>query len=84
MSYDSEAAQVAGAGLTELLRRGIGFEILRVQLGTIELLVYLLETIEKNAGYGHFRQFFCDLLVLYHKLHVICDTKPLWVACVCF
>ena len=31
-----------------VVRRGIGFEILRVQLGTVELLVYLLETIKKT------------------------------------
>ena len=59
-----------------VIRRRIGFEILRVQLGTVELLVYLLETIEKNAVNGHFPRFFSDLPVLYHKLHVICDTKP--------
>ena len=49
------APAVAGAGSTRLLRTEIGFTILRVQLSTVELLVYLLETIEKNADNGHFR-----------------------------
>ena len=57
------------------IRTEIGFAILRVRVGTVELLVYLLVTIEKNAGYGHFRWFFSDLQVLYHKLPVICDTN---------
>ena len=65
-----------------VVRRGIGFEILRVQLGTVELLVYLLETIEKNAVNGHYPAFFSDLHVLYRKLHVICDTNACgWLAC---
>ena len=75
-SEPEESPPVAGAGSTRVLRRGIGFEILCVQLGTVELLVLLLETIEKNASNGHFRRFSSDLSVLYHKLHVICDTKP--------
>ena len=58
------------------IRTEIGFAILRVRVGTVELLVYLLETIEKNAVNGHFPRFPSDLPVLYHKLHVICDTKP--------
>ena len=38
-----------------VIRTEIGFAILRVQLSTVELLVYLLETFEKNASNGHFR-----------------------------
>ena len=37
------------------IRTEIGFAILRVRVGTVELLVYLLVTIEKNVLNGHFR-----------------------------
>ena len=63
---DARPVVVAGAGSTRLLRTEIGFAILRVRVGTVELLVYLLETFEKNAGYGNFRWFFSDLQVLYY------------------
>ena len=50
-----------------VFRTEIGFAILRVRVGTVELLVYLQVTNEKNVLNGHFRWYSSDLDVLYHK-----------------